>query len=309
MLGFLFRRLLVILPTLALLVVVCFFLMRLAPGGPFTSEKPLPPAVMKNVTERYGLNEPLGVQLYTYVKNIVLHFDFGPSFRFKDRTVNDIIKQGFPVTLIYGFWSAVLVVMTGIPLGIIAALRHNSWADYITTGMAVFVHILPNFVQAPLMVLCFTLWLHWLPGGGWEGGQARFIIMPAIALGTAYLAGVARFTRGSMIEVLNSAYIRTARAKGLSEFRIIWGHALKPALIPVISYLSPVISYMLCGSVFIDVFFTTGGIGQEFIAASYNRDYSVLLGLTIVYGLIVFLMNLLVDLLFIWIDPKMAKDM
>ncbi|MBP0482211.1 ABC transporter permease subunit [Sagittula salina] len=309
MLQYTFRRTLAVLPTIICLIVICFFLMRLAPGGPFTSERPLPPAIMANVLERYGLDQPLHVQLWTYLKNIFFHFDFGPSFSQRDRDVNDIIAAGFPVTLTYGFWSAVFVLALGIPLGIIAALRQNSLWDYIMTGFAIFSQIFPNFVLAPLMVLTFTLAWGLLPGGGWNGGQWEYVIMPAVALGTSYLANVARITRSSLLEVLGAPYIRTARAKGLAERTILWRHALKPTLLPVISYMSPVFVYMITGSVFIDVFFSTGGIGQSFIDAAYTRDYSVILGLAILYSVLTFVLNLGVDLAYAAIDPKVRSGL
>lgn len=309
MLSYTLRRLLTVIPTVIILVIICFFLMRLAPGGPFTSERPLPPKIMENILSRYGLDEPLYVQLWTYLKNIFFHFDFGPSFAHRDRTVNDLIAAGFPVTLTYGFWSAVFVLTVGIPLGVLAALRHNSFWDYTLTGFAIFSQIFPNFVLAPLMVLLFTLALGWLPGGGWNGGQWNYVIMPAVALGTSYLASVARITRASLIEVLGQPYILTARAKGLPEHIILWRHALKPTLLPVIAYMSPVFVYMITGSVFIDVFFSTGGIGQKFIDAAYTRDYSVILGLAILYSVLTFTLNLLMDLAYAWIDPKVRKGM
>lgn len=309
MLNYAMRRLIFAVPTIFILIIVAFFLMRLAPGGPFTTERPLPEAVMKNITERYGLDEPQYVQLYTYLKNLILHFDFGPSFAQKDRTVNEIIAQGFPVTLTYGFWSAVFVIFTGIPLGLVAALRHNGIWDYTMTGLAIFSQIFPNFVLAPLMVLFFTLWLGWLPGGGWNGGAPAYIVMPAIALGTSYMAGVARLTRGQMLEVLNSGYIRTARAKGLSERYIVIHHALKPALLPVISYLGPVFVYMITGSVFIDIFFSTGGIGQDFISSAFTRDYSVMMGLAILYLVISIVITIIMDLIYAWVDPKIRSGL
>lgn len=309
MLNYTLRRTLALIPMLLVLIVFAFFLMRLAPGGPFTSERPLPESVMKNILERYGMDEPLYVQLWTYIKNIVLHFDFGPSFSQKDRTVNDVIAQGFPVTLTYGFWSAVFVLVCGIPLGIIAALKHNSIWDYLMTGLAIFSQIFPNFVLAPIMVLLFTLSWGLLPGGGWNGGQWQYIVMPAIALGTSYMAGVARITRSSMLEVLGSPFIRTARAKGLPERTIILRHALKPALLPTLTYMGPVFVYMITGSVFVDLFFSTGGIGQDFISGAYSRDYSILLGLAILYSALTFTLNLLLDLLYAWIDPKVRSNL
>ena len=307
MLRYTLKRLLVAIPTIIVLIVVAFFLMRLAPGGPFTAERPLPDSVMKNVLARYGMDQPLYVQFWTYIKNLFFHFDFGPSFAQKDRSVNEIIAQGFPVTLTYGFWSAVFVLLLGVPLGIIAALRHNGVWDYTMTGLAIFSQIFPNFVLAPLMVLFFTLMLGLLPGGGWNGGQWQYIIMPAVALGTSYMAGVARLTRGQMLEVLNSPFIRTARAKGLSERTIVWRHAMKPALLPVVSYMGPVFVYMITGSVFIDVFFSTGGIGQDFIDGAYSRDYSVLMALALLYITLTVVLNLLMDLIYAWVDPKVRS--
>ena len=309
MLNYTLRRLLMVIPTLLILVVFAFYLMRLAPGGPFTSERPLPPAVMANVLERYGMDEPLHVQLWTYIKNILCCFDFGPSFAQKDRTVNDVIAQGFPVTLTYGFWSAVFVLLLGIPLGIVAALRHNGFWDYSMTGLAIFSQIFPNFVLAPILVFLFTLSWGLLPGGGWNGGRWEYVVMPAIALGTSYMASVARLTRGSMLEVLGSPYIRTARAKGLPERTVILRHALKPALLPTLTYMGPVFVYMITGSVFVDVFFSTGGIGQDFIDGAYSRDYSILLGLAILYAVLTFALTLAVDLLYAWIDPKVRAGL
>ncbi len=315
MLNYIFKRLLVAIPTIFVLIISAFFILRLAPGGPFTAERPLPPVVMKNVLERYGMDDTIWQQFSTYMKNLFFHFDFGPSFSFRDRTVNEIIESGFPVTLTYGFWSAVFVLVCGITIGIIAALRHNSFEDYIVTGLAIFSQIFPNFILAPLMVLLFTL--SWqevfgqslLPGGGWNGGQWQFIIMPAIALGTSYMAGVARIVRGQMLEVMNSAYIRTARAKGLSDFHIVVRHALKPSLLPVVSYMGPTIVYMITGSVFIDIFFSTGGIGQSFIDSSYSRDYSVLMGLSILYVILSIAMNLIMDLIYFSFDPKLRSTL
>lgn len=309
MLNYILRRLLVGIPTILALIFIAFFLMRLAPGGPFTSEKPLPESVMKNVLARYGMDEPLWKQFLVYLKNLFFHFDFGPSFAQKDLTVNEIIKQGFPVTLTYGFWSAVFVLIIGVPLGVIAAIRQNGIWDYTMTGLAIFAQIFPNFVLAPIMVLLFTLWWRLLPGGGWNGGQWQYIVMPAVALGTSYMAGVARLARGQMLEVLNSSYIRTARAKGLPERTILWRHALKPAILPVVAYIGPIVVYMVTGSVFIDVFFSTGGIGQDFISGAYSRDYSVLMALALLYIGISIGINLLMDVIYAWIDPKVRSSL
>jgi oligopeptide transport system permease protein len=304
MLSFILRRLLVAIPTILILVVISFILMFAAPGGPFNSERPLPPEVMANIEARYGLDRPYVVQIWNYLWNIVVHFDFGPSFKYRDQTVSGLIAQGFPVTLTYGFWAFLLALVLGVALGVAAAIRHNTWLDYLATGSAIGASVLPNFVLAPLLVVVFTLWLGWLPGGGWYGGQWQYVILPVIALATTYLAAIARITRSSMLEVLNSGFIRTARAKGLPMRRIILRHALKPALLPVLSYLGPAFVAMITGSVVIDVYFSTGGIGQYFVNSALNRDYSVIMGVTILVGVLTILFNLLVDILYAWIDPK-----
>ena len=279
-----------------------------APGGPFTSEKPLPEQVLKNINEKYGLDQPMYKQMFNYVWGIVTNFDFGPSFRYKDRSVNDIIAQGFPVTLKYGSWSFLFAVIIGISLGVIAAIRQNTYLDYFSVGFSISAQALPNFVMAPILVLFFTLYLGWLPGGGWEGGKIQFVIMPVIALSTSYLASIARLTRSSMLEVLNSNFIRTAKAKGLPQYKIILSHALKPTLLPVISYLGPAFVGMITGSVVVDMYFSTGGIGLHFVNGALNRDYSTIMGITILVGCLTVTFNLLVDILYAWIDPKIRFE-
>ncbi|MBP1806131.1 oligopeptide ABC transporter permease OppB [Rubellimicrobium aerolatum] len=304
MLSFILRRLLVAIPTILILIVISFVLMFNAPGGPFNSERPVPAAVMANIEARYGLDQPYVVQVWNYVWNIVAHFDFGPSFKLRDYSVTELILQGFPVTLTYGTWAFAVAVVLGVALGVVAALRHNTWVDYLATGSAIGASVLPNFVLAPVLVLVFTLWLGWLPGGGWNGGQWQYVVLPVVALATTYLAAIARITRSSMLEVLNSNFIRTARAKGLPTHRIVLRHALKPAMLPVLSYLGPAFVAMITGSVVIDVFFSTGGIGQYFVNSALNRDYSVIMGVTILVGVLTILFNLVVDVLYAWIDPK-----
>ncbi len=304
MLSFIIRRLAVAIPTLLILVILSFVLMYAAPGGPFTSERPLPAQVLANIEAKYGLDQPFWKQIVNYVVGVVTQFDFGPSFQYKDQTVNDIIAQGFPVTLTYGFWSFLVACVVGISLGVVAALKQNSWLDYLAVGFTIGAQVLPNFVMAPLLVITFTLWLGWLPGGGWNGGAWQNLIMPVIALSTSYMASIARITRSSMLEVLNSNFIRTAQAKGLSMRRVVIRHALKPAMQPVLSYLGPAFVGMITGSVIIDVYFSTGGIGQFFVNSAFNRDYSVIMGITILLGTLTILFNLIVDLLYAWIDPK-----
>ncbi len=304
MLNLIIRRLTVAIPTLLILVILSFVLMYTAPGGPFTSERPLPAQVLANIEAKYGLDQPFWKQIVNYVTGVVTQFDFGPSFQYKDRSVNDIIAQGFPVTLTYGFWSFLIACIVGITLGVFAALKQNSWLDYLAVGFTIGAQVLPNFVMAPMLVIVFTLWLGWLPGGGWNGGAWQNMVMPVIALSTSYMASIARITRSAMLEVLNSNFIRTAQAKGLSMRRVVIRHALKPAMQPVLSYLGPAFVGMITGSVIIDVYFSTGGIGKEFVNSAFNRDYSVIMGITILLGTLTILFNLIVDLLYAWIDPK-----
>ncbi len=304
MLSYILRRLLVAIPTLLILIVICFLLMHAAPGGPFTSERPLPPQVLANIEAKYGLDDPLVVQMWEYIVGIVTRFDFGPSFIYKDRDVNDIIAQGFPVTLTYGTIAFVAATLIGVTFGVFAAIRHNTWADYVAVGVTFSAQALPNFVMAPILVIIFTWKLGWLPGGGWAGGQWQYVVMPVIALATSYMASIARITRSSMLETLNSNFIRTARAKGLPQRTVIWRHALKPAMLPVVSYLSPAFVAMITGSVVIDLYFSTGGIGLSYVNAALNRDYAVMLGVTILYGALTVLFNLVADILYAWLDPK-----
>ncbi len=303
MLSFIARRLAVAVPTILILIVISYVLMFTAPGGPFNSERPLPPQVLANIEARYGLDQPYWKQVAVYIWNI-LHFDFGPSFQYRDQTVNSIIAQGFPVTLTYGLWAFAIAVTVGVTLGVVAAVRQNTWLDYIAVGTSVGLQVLPNFVLAPILVLIFTLWLGWLPGGGWNGGQWQYVVLPVVALATSYTASITRITRSSMLEVLNSGFIRTARAKGLPMRRIILRHALKPALLPVLSYLGPAFVAMITGSFVIDMYFSTGGIGTFFVNSALNRDYSVIMGITILVGVLTILFSLVVDILYAWIDPK-----
>ena len=304
MTPYILKRLAIAIPTILALIVFSFLLMEAAPGSPFATERGVPPQVLANLEAKYGLDRPLIERMGIYIWNIVTQFDFGPSFKFTDRSVNDLIAQGFPVTLTYGFLSFVVALSVGGTLGVLAAVFHNSWLDYLAVGVSIGAQVLPNFVMAPILVLIFTLWLGWLPGGGWRGGAPEYLVLPVIALATSYMASIARITRSSMLEVLNAGFIRTARAKGLPMRRIVFRHALKPAMLPVISYLGPAFVGMITGSVLIDVFFSTGGIGQFFVNSALARDYSVIMGITILVGGLTVLFNLAVDVIYAWIDPK-----
>ncbi len=304
MIVYILKRLAIAIPTLLLLIIFSFLLMHAAPGGPFTQERELPAQVLANLNAKYGLDQPLWKQIASYIWGIVAHFDFGPSFVYKDRTVNEIIAQGFPVTLTYGFVSFLVAVVAGVTLGAVAAVKHNTIIDYFAVGVSIGAQVLPNFVMAPILVIVFTLILGWLPGGGWRFSDPSYWIMPVIALSTSYMASIARIMRSSMLEVLNSNHIRTARAKGLPAHRVILRHALKPALLPVISYLGPAFVSMITGSVIVDIYFSTGGIGKAFVDSALNRDYAVMMGVTILVGALTILFNLVVDIVYGWIDPK-----
>ena len=303
MFSFIIRRLAVAVPTILALITVSFVLMHAAPGGPFTNERNVPEAVMENIEAKYNLDKPLWQQYLIYVGNVA-QGDLGPSFRYKDFTVNELIESSFPRSAYIGAWSFLFVVVFGVGLGVVAALKQNRWPDYTVMTAAMTGVVFPNFVMAPLLVLLFAVTLRWLPAGGWEGGQVEYIVLPIIAMATSYIAQVARITRSNMIETLRSPFIRTARAKGIPRHKIVLRHALKPALIPVVSYLGPAFVGIITGSVIIDQVFSTGGIGQHFVNGAINRDYSLILGVTILVGVLTIVFNAAVDILYTWLDPR-----
>lgn len=303
MLKLIFRRLLEAIPTLFVLITVSFFMMRLAPGSPFSSERALPPEVLANIEAKYHLNDPLWLQYLNYLKQLMMG-DFGPSFKYKDYTVNELLAQSLPVSVEIGLYAFVIAVVFGVILGVIAALKQNSWLDYMLMTLAMTGVVVPSFVKAPLLVLLFAITLKWLPAGGWNDGALHNLILPVTALSLAYVASIARIMRGSMIEVLNSPFIRTAKAKGLPTSYIIKKHALKPALLPVISYLGPAFVGIITGSIVIETIFGLPGIGQLFVNGALNRDYGMVLSLTILVGVLTIAFNAIVDILYAVIDPK-----
>ena len=278
-------------------------MMRLAPGSPFSSEKNYPPEVIANIEAKYHLNEPLMVQYGIYLKNLA-HGDFGPSFKYKDYTVNQLVAQAFPVSLKLGFSAFILALVFGISAGVIAALKQNKWLDYLIMTFAMTGVVVPSFVVAPLLVLIFSITLKLLPSGGWNNGQFIYMLMPMVALSLSYIASIARIMRSSMIEVLHSNFIRTAKAKGLPMSRIVLKHALRPALLPVISYMGPAFVGIITGSMVIESIFVLPGIGQLFVNGALNRDYSLVLSLTILVGTLTIVFNAIVDILYAVIDPK-----
>ncbi len=303
MIKFILKRLLEAIPTLLVLITVSFFMMRFAPGNPFSTERGLPPEVMANIQQKYGLDKPVYQQYLTYLGNLTKG-DLGPSFKYKDFTVNDLVSKALPVSATIGSFAFLLAVGLGVTLGIFAALKQNTWVDYSSMALAMLGVVMPGFVLAPVLTLVFAIYLRWLPAGGWNGGQLPYLILPVIGMTMYYISSIARIMRGSMIETMNSNFIRTARAKGLPLRHIILRHALRPAMLPVVSYLGPAFVGIITGSVVIETIFGLPGIGQLFVNGALNRDYSMVLGLTILVGTLTIAFNAVVDILYAFIDPK-----
>lgn len=303
MLRFTLRRFLGAWPTLLVLMTLAFFMMRAAPGGPFDTEKTLPPEIQANLDKKYHLDEPLIQQYGRYLLDLA-QGDFGPSFQYKDYTVNELIAQGFPVSLRLGGTAIILAFFIGSLLGTIAALRQNTATDYTVMAAAMTGISIPNFVLAPLLILLFAVHLRWLPAGGWNDGAFLNTILPIIALTLPYVAYISRLMRSSMIEVLRSNPIRTARAKGLPERTIILRHAMKPALLPVISFLGPATAGIITGSVVIEQIFGIPGIGRYFVQGALNRDYTLVMGVVVFYGILIIAFNFIVDVVYALLDPK-----
>jgi oligopeptide transport system permease protein len=301
--GYLARRLVISVPTLLVIITIAFFMMRVAPGGPFDQERALPPEIEKNMLAAYNLDAPLVAQYWDYLKGI-LQGDFGPSFKYRDFTVAELLRQGYPASLKVGGLAIALAVVAGITLGTVAALRQNSGIDYAVMATAMTGIAIPNFVMAPLLTLAFGVYLGWLPVAGWGDGAPQFLILPVIALALPQIAYIARLTRGSMIETLGANFIRTARAKGLREQIVVVRHALKGALLPVVSYLGPATAQVLTGSVVIETIFGIPGIGRYFVQGALNRDYTLVMGTVITYAVLIIALNLVVDLVYGLLDPK-----
>jgi oligopeptide transport system permease protein len=301
------RRLAGAIPTLFAVITVAFFMMRLAPGGPFDRERMLTPEIEASIRKAYNLDEPLIVQYGIYLSKLA-HGDLGPSFKYQDYTVAELIANGFPVSLQIGLTAIILALIAGGAFGIIAALRQNSVVDHAVMAIAMTGIAVPNFVMAPLMALVFGVWLRLLPAGGYGGGSLRNLILPTVALALPQIAYLAQLTRASMIEVLRSNYIRTARAKGLPERLVVGRHALRAALMPVVSYLGPAAAGIITGSVVIETIFGIPGIGRYFVLGALNRDYTLVMGMVIFYGSLIIVLNLLVDLAYGLLDPKIRYD-
>ena len=303
MLRYALRRLLTTIPVLWIAITACFFVLRLAPGGPFDGERQLPPAVQANLAAHYGLDDPLLVQYGNYLLG-VLRGDLGPSFVTQDFDVAEQIAIGLPYTLIVGGLAFVLAAVIGVLVGIVGALYRGRAADWAIGGIILLGLVLPNFLVAPILQLVFGLQLDWLPVGGWGGGAVSYLVLPVTVLALPHVARISRLMRGALVEVLNGPFIRTARAKGLGSAAVIGRHALKPALTPVVSYLGPAASYLLTGSIVVETIFGLPGIGRYFINAALNRDYGMVLGTVVFYMVLIVVLNLLVDLVYAWLDPR-----
>lgn len=302
---FILRRVLSMLVVIWVVSTMTFFLMKAIPGGPFTAEKQLPPEILRNLEVRYRLNDPLWKQYVDYLHNL-LRFDLGPSFKYEDLTVNDIIRQGFPVSAELGVLALLFALAVGIPTGLISALRQYSFSDYFSMLWALLGVSIPSFLLATLFIYLFGLRLHVLPAGGW--GTPAHLLLPAVALGMYPTAFIARLTRSSMLEVIRQDYVRTARAKGLAEITVTYRHALKNAVIPVVTYLGPLTAAVLTGSFVVERIFAIPGLGRHFVTSIYNRDYTMILGTTVFYSVFLVAMNLVVDVAYGFIDPRIRFD-
>ena len=301
MLGYIVRRVAGFGPVLLVIVSLSFFLMRLAPGGPFDQDRALPEQVRANIEARYHLNDSLWRQYRRYLED-VLRGDLGPSFRYPDRSVNELLGLGFPVSLTLGLCGLSVAVVLGGVTGVLAALRRNTFLDDLTMSFALGGISVPNFVLGPILMLVFALWLGWLPVAGW--GTWRHLVLPSITLGTFYAAYVARLTRAGMLEVIGQDFIRTARAKGLHEATIVFRHALPSAIVPVVTYLGPASAAVLTGSVVVETIFSIPGIGRYFVGSALNRDYTMVLGTVVFYSLLLLISNLVVDVVYALLDPR-----
>ena len=301
MLAYIIKRVFNAVLVLWVVITITFGLMHAIPGGPFTVEKSLPPVVLKSIEERYKLNDPLYKQYGDYLTNLV-QGDLGPSFKYPGRSVNDIIKDGFPVSFQLGMEAVLIAVIIGIPAGVLAAVKQGKWQDHAVNFCTTLGVAVPSFVVAALLIYVLSTKLHLLPSAMWEGWQYQ--IMPALALSGMPMSFIARLTRSSMLDVLGQDYIKTARAKGLSRLTVLFKHALPNSLIPVITYIGPMAAGILTGSFVIESIFAIPGLGQYFVTSIYNRDYTVILGVTIFYSVIVIVLNMLVDLIYPLLDPR-----
>src|SRR5688572_7016602 len=306
-LAFVVRRLLGAIPTLAVIVALSFLLTRLAPGGPFDQEQALPPEIRANLEAAYGLDQPVHVQFGRYVRGL-LHGDFGPSFKFRDFTVGELISGGLPVSLTIGLAAMLLALALGIPAGVWAARARGGAADRIVMALAVAGISIPVFVVAPVLALVFGIWLGWLPVAGWMPGRPSDLVLPVVSLALPVLAYAARLMRGSLLEVLRAPWIRAARARGIAERSVVLRHALPAALLPVVSYVGPATAAVLAGSLVVETLFGLPGMGRHLVQGALNRDYTLVMGMVIVYAALMIALNLVADLVYAWLDPAIRRE-
>ncbi len=295
------RRLLLMIPTLWAIATLTFFMMRLAPGGPFQSERDIPAAALEQLERQYGLDQPLHIQYFKFLGNAA-RLDFGPSYKFPARQVREIIADGFRVSAELGGWALLLSMLLGIPIGVIAALKQNTLTDFGAMAGALAGVSIPNFVLGPALVLGLSLTLFWFPPALWQDPQSR--ILPVLTLSTAYVAYIARLTRAGMLEVLRQDFIRTARAKGLPEPIVVGKHALKLGILPVVSYIGPAAARIIMGSIVVETIFAVPGLGRHLVNGAFNRDYTLVLGVVLFYASFLMVLNLLVDIAYTWLDPR-----
>ncbi len=307
MFRYILKRLGSALPTLFIIITIAFFLIRLAPGGPFDEERPVPAEIARNLDQVYHLSDPLLLQYGHYLLNL-LQGDFGPSFKYLDYSVTELILSGFPVSLRLGGMAMILAFFLGTLLGTQAALRQNSRWDYAVMTLAMTGIAVPAFVMAPVLALVFGIYLPWFPVAGWDANDWHYQVLPILALSLPQIAYIARLTRASMIETLHSPYIRTANAKGLPTSLILFRHASRGALLPVISYLGPATAAIITGSVVVEQIFSIPGIGRYFVQGALNRDYTLVMGVVIFYATVIILLNLLVDIIYGWLDPRVRIE-
>jgi oligopeptide transport system permease protein len=309
MFAYSLRRILVAIPTMLVIIAVAFFMMRMAPGNPFVTEKGLSPEIQAQIMAYYGMNKPIFIQFLDYLKGL-LTFNLGPSLIYKDQTVSEIIASGFPVSIVVGLSALILAASIGVPLGLIAALKQNTGPDYSIMAIAMAGICIPSLVVGPILSLVFGVFLGWLPTAGLELGKMTVptLILPVVTLSLAQIAIISRLVRSSAVEVLRSNFVRTARAKGLPEFQVLTKHALRAALLPLVSYLGPACAALITGSVVVETVFQLPGIGKNFVTSAIQRDYPVVMAVVVLYAGLIIILNLLADLAYGLLDPKVKYE-
>lgn len=306
MLRFIFKRFLQAIPVLFIVATATFFLLKQMPGGPFDTEKAMPPEAKKQINAFYGLDKPVGVQYVNYLKNLILHGDLGPSQKYIGWSVNELLASSLPVSFELGCYGMAFALFFGLIAGIVASLKKNTAGDYVPMSLATLGICVPSFVTGPLLILVFAIFLGWYNSSGWNFPRDR--VLPAITLGLYYMAYIARLARGGMLEILNQDFIRTARAKGASEWRVVWRHSLRGGLLSVVSFIGPAVSGIITGSLVVETIFQIPGAARFFVMAAFNRDGPMLMGTTLVFAVLIIVMNLLVDIVQVWLNPRLRFE-